>query len=115
MRASRPFAQQPEPVGTFPADTSPYGLRDMAGGFREWVADRFGDRSAAELASEPEPQAGTERGDSGFRMERSGGWYLDSEWARSASRSRMFSLMRGTALGFRVAKTLHSGEGRRRK
>ncbi len=52
MRSSRPFLAQPEPVGTFPIDTSPYGVRDMAGGVREWVADVNGEGSWAETSGE---------------------------------------------------------------
>lgn len=107
MRESRPFAHQPEPVGTFPVDESPYGVRDMAGGMREWVADVFGEKSAAELMSEPEPSPDTPRGESGLRRARSGAWMTDAKWARAASRgSGTFALSRGTALGFRCAKTL---------
>jgi serine/threonine-protein kinase len=38
LRASRPEASQPEIVGAFPLDESPYGVRDMAGGVAEWTA-----------------------------------------------------------------------------
>ncbi len=107
MRESRPFAPQPEPVGTFATDESPYGARDMAGGMREWVGDVFGDISAEALRAEPEPTPDTPRGESGMRRVRSGAWMADAKWARSASRgSGMFALSRGTALGFRVAKSL---------
>ncbi|RME55622.1 MAG: PEGA domain-containing protein, partial [Deltaproteobacteria bacterium] len=37
MLASRPEPPQPEPVGVFEKDTSPYGVRDLAGGVREWT------------------------------------------------------------------------------
>jgi len=33
---SRPGPPAPEPVGAYPVDESPYGVRDMAGGVREW-------------------------------------------------------------------------------
>ncbi|MHC5077944.1 MAG: protein kinase domain-containing protein [Planctomycetota bacterium] len=33
---SRPGPPAPEPVGSYPVDASPYGVRDMAGGVREW-------------------------------------------------------------------------------
>jgi len=106
MRESRPYIQQPEPVGTFPTDESPYGVRDTAGGMREWVGDVFGERSAAELEKEPEPGADTPRDASIWRLTRSGSWNADHKWARAASRGRTFALIRGTGLGFRVAKTL---------
>jgi serine/threonine-protein kinase len=106
MRESRPFVHQPEPIGTFPTDESPYGVRDMAGGFREWSADIFGERSADELSREPEPHEATARGDSTMRRARSGIWNGDSKWARAASRTSAYALTRATGLGFRVAKTL---------
>jgi serine/threonine protein kinase/formylglycine-generating enzyme required for sulfatase activity len=37
MRTSIPGDLLPRPVGSFPTDTSPYGVVDMAGGVREWV------------------------------------------------------------------------------
>jgi serine/threonine protein kinase/formylglycine-generating enzyme required for sulfatase activity len=33
---------EPAPVGTFPADVSPFGAYDMAGNVHEWVNDRYG-------------------------------------------------------------------------
>jgi serine/threonine-protein kinase len=107
IRGSRPFTTQPEPVGTFPVDESPYGVRDMAGGMSEWVGDISAERTAAELLAEAEPPPDTARGDSTLRRVRSGNWMADAKWARCASRgSGMFALNRGTGLGFRVAKTL---------
>jgi serine/threonine-protein kinase len=107
MRESRPYAQQPEPVGTFTTDESPYGARDMAGGVREWVGDAFGERTFEELSSEAEPTPDTARGKSTFRRVRSGSWNADNKWSRAASRGvGQFALTRGTGLGFRVAKTL---------
>jgi eukaryotic-like serine/threonine-protein kinase len=106
MRDSRPFTQQPEPNGTFRNDESPYGVRDMAGGMREWIGDVFGEKTAAELEAEPEPAEGTERGASPWREIRSGNWNQDHKWARSASRGGSYGLTRGSGLGFRLAKSL---------
>lgn len=39
MRGSRPGRPQPEPAGAFPSDVSPYGVRDLAGGIRDWCGD----------------------------------------------------------------------------
>lgn len=106
MRDSRPFMQQPEPIGTFERDVSPYGVRDLAGGMREWVGDIFGEKTAAELDAEPEPDSSTGRGESGFRMVRSGLWSGDASWTRAASRGGLYGLTRGMGLGFRVVKEL---------
>lgn len=106
MRESRKFFQQPEPIGSFPTDLSPYGVRDMAGGMREWVGDIFGDKTFAELDAEPEPDFETERNETGLRMVRSGCWMTDKSWARSASRGGLLAFTRGTALSFRVVKEI---------
>ena len=106
MRESRSFTNQPEPIGTFERDESPYGVRDMAGGMREWVGDVFGDRTAEELAADPEPADDVARGDSTMRWIRSGSWMTDHKWARAASRGPAMSLTRGTGLTFRLAKSL---------
>jgi serine/threonine-protein kinase len=37
MRESRPGLPRPEPSGIFATDSSPYGVRDLAGGIAEWV------------------------------------------------------------------------------
>jgi serine/threonine-protein kinase len=42
MRDSRADGPYPEPVGAFPADESPYGVRDMAGGSRDWTSSTLG-------------------------------------------------------------------------
>lgn len=106
MRDSRPFPIQPEPVGAFPTDVSPYGVRDMAGSMREWVGDVFGEKRAEELAAEPEPPPGTERTKATERMVRSGCWSAEAVWARAASRGGGTALTRGMGVGFRVVKEL---------
>jgi len=46
-RAGRPRV---EPPGAFPLDESPYGVRDMAGGMREWCSDWLQEGSQQRLA-----------------------------------------------------------------
>ena len=79
MRDSRAFTHQPEPVGSFPLDESPFGMRDAAGGMREWVGDVFGEATAGELEAEKEPDASTPRGDSPVRVVRGGSWSSDAQ------------------------------------
>src|SRR5262249_19489273 len=95
MQASRPFLAQAEPVGTLPADCSPYGAHDMAGGIREWMGDVHGERTWEELSAEPEPSPTTARGVSTERVLRSGNWMASAELCRSAARSRVYALTRG--------------------
>ena len=106
MRDSRAFTHQPEPIGTFPTDESPYGVRDMAGGMREWIGDIFGEKAAAELDAEPEPESSADRASSSWREIRSGNWNQDHKWARAASRGGSYALSRGSGLGFRLARSL---------
>ena len=43
METSREGRPLPEPVGRYPIDESPYGVRDLAGTIMEWTASRFMD------------------------------------------------------------------------
>jgi serine/threonine-protein kinase len=107
MRFSRPWLPQPEPVGTFATDVSPYGVRDMGGGMREWVGDLFGERSWEDTSLEIEPPVATERAESSWRVFRSGNWAASEEnRCRAASRTRFFALTRDSNLSFRVARSL---------
>lgn len=58
LRESRPEASQPEPVGAFPSDVSPYGVRDLLGGVHDWTASTVSGVPApnAEEESSPETQ-----------------------------------------------------------
>ena len=42
LRESRPEASQPEPVGVFPLDVSPFGVRDTTGGVQDWTTTQSG-------------------------------------------------------------------------
>lgn len=106
MRESRPGFGQPEPIGAFPTDESPYGVRDMAGGMRTWVADVVGELGADGAASEREPQPGEPLDHSRMRLSRNGAWNNLMGWCRSASRLRHVAVSRLTGLGMRMAKTL---------
>lgn len=91
MLHSRPEHAQPEPVGIFRRDRSPYGVRDMAGGVCEWVAD---------LPDPGEPVFS----DSHTAPVRGGGWNQDAKRCRLASRQRVIQASRHVAIGFRVAR-----------
>lgn len=106
MRDSRPGFGQPEPVGAFAADESPYGVRDLAGGARCWVADVEGSLSAEEALRQPEPGDKQARADCGMRMSRGGAWLNSGPGCRSASRSVHFALLRFAGIGVRLARSL---------
>jgi serine/threonine-protein kinase len=50
MVQSRPGAARPERAGAFPADVSPYGVRDMAGSIADWVVEHA--PGASDLAND---------------------------------------------------------------
>jgi serine/threonine-protein kinase len=98
MYDSRPELSQPEPVGAFPLDVSPYGARDMAGGIREWVSDVYG------VAASQDPELATS--ESVQRVIRGGAWALTEHFARAACRYHMLPRFRNSVVGFRLAHDL---------
>jgi serine/threonine-protein kinase len=80
MRFSRPWPAQPEPVGAFKHDCSPYGVRDLAGGVQEWCD-----------------------GDGEQRPLKGGAWNQDERACRMASRIRVMAQARTASIGFRLA------------
>ena len=94
MMHSRPEHHQPEPVGVFRDDQSPWGARDMAGGVREWVAD-FPD---TDQPVHPDAQVCSLRG---------GAWNLDANACRLASRGRVLRVARLTSVGFRLVRSVN--------
>ena len=86
MRASRPGRPQPEVVGAFPTDISPYGARDLAGGMRDWCGDAdYG-------------------GDPGRRPVRGGSWNSPARSSRTAYRRGLEPWIVVTNFGFRLAR-----------
>ncbi len=106
MKDSRPYFAQPEPLGGFAFDESPYGVRSMAGAVREWCADEHGVAAADELAESPEPPADLPWDASARRRARGGNLVGDYKWCRAATRTPLLALVRAAGVGFRVAKTL---------
>jgi serine/threonine-protein kinase len=86
MALSRPGRPQPEPVGSFPVDTSVFGMQDCAGAIREWT-DSFYD-------------PGKET-----RVLRGGAWYFNPHYCRLAFRHGYLPHIVFTNFGFRLAKT----------
>ncbi len=81
---SRPGPPAPEAVGAYPVDASPYGVRDMAGGVREWC-----ETESDALA--------------GVRSIRGGSWVNFSTATRCASRFGDASFTTSYVYGFRLA------------
>ncbi len=97
LRESRPEAAQPEPVGAFPLDVSPYGVRDLAGGATDWTAT-FVDGGPAPLT--------TEEDDPRTRGRRA--FHFGGSWSFTAYSDRLVYAEQGLAsrgmwIGFRIA------------
>jgi serine/threonine-protein kinase len=95
-RGSRPEASQPEPVGAFPLDESPYGVRDLAGGVGDWT------RTAADgsdLDDAPEGET-----DDVQAIWRGGSWASSAVTPNVRYTQALWS--RGSWIGFRLALSL---------
>lgn len=100
-RDSRSGFSQPEPIGVFRTDISPYGVQDLAGSVREWVGDVFAELAAekAALVSDAEPGLHD-------RILRGGGWNSTGQDCRCAARFRTSGRVKRLDFGFRLARTL---------
>ena len=104
LRDSRPEHPQPEPIGAFAADESPYGVRDMTGGVGDWtmtLADR-----------EPPPTLGDEgspTADERQAIWRGGSWSTPS--TMRATRMAQMLKHRTAWVGFRLALSLEEAGG----
>ncbi|MEM6930715.1 MAG: SUMF1/EgtB/PvdO family nonheme iron enzyme, partial [Myxococcota bacterium] len=84
------------PAGGFPADISVYGVRWMAGGVREWCAERF----AVPGAAVPPPD------EPGDRLVRGGCWHFGSDHCHLTTRARLFEGRVSDLVGFRLLREL---------
>ncbi len=92
MRSSRPGRPQPEVVGAFAADVSPYGVKDLAGGMRDWCGDvRYGD-------------------DTKRRPMRGGSWITLARSCRAAHRNGLEPWIVSANHGFRLARNPPAGD-----
>jgi serine/threonine-protein kinase len=90
MMHSRPGRARPEPVGAFSADSSPYGVRDIAGGVADWCTP---------VASE---DARIERG---ILLASRGGAWCDSDADCAVTARRRVPIdERSARLGFRLVR-----------
>ncbi len=90
MRMSRPGPPLPEPIGTFPADVSPYGVRDLGGGVADWCTPVTPD---------------TDRSGSIVPVvSRGGAWSDAAEDCAVTARRRFQFDARSTRIGFRLVR-----------
>jgi serine/threonine-protein kinase len=92
------------PVGTKPAGVSPFGVHDMAGNVREWVADWY-DEHHYRSAPRRNP-AGPAEGK--LRVARGGSWSIAvGRFLRVSEREGLPPSTRSIHLGFRCARAGH--------
>lgn len=93
MGLSRPPQElQAEPIGTFEADVSPFGVRDMAGTISEWMLS-FPQDEVDALDKDPKRTV----------IQRGGGWVTTSlKMMRARSRTPRPEGLRSYGCGFRV-------------
>jgi formylglycine-generating enzyme required for sulfatase activity len=94
------------PVGSFPKNESPFGVRDMAGNAWEWVSDYFGD---GYYASAPASNPHNARMGAN-RVLRGGSWSFAGNGARVAYRYFGAPDIRDDAVGFRCAGQSRGGQ-----
>ena len=102
LRESRPEATQPEPVGAFVHDESPYGVRDLAGGVGDWTS------TAADGSSLEDLGLGAE--DARTARERQA-FYRGGHWGASSLLHMRYPTALGgrhTGIGFRLALSLEA-------
>jgi serine/threonine protein kinase/formylglycine-generating enzyme required for sulfatase activity len=98
LRESRPEPSQPEPVGAFPLDESPYGVRDLAGGVGDWTSTAADGGSLPSIADDGTPEA-----DDRQAIWRGASWSISSPGTMRYSQAVR---TRGAWIGFRVALSL---------
>jgi serine/threonine protein kinase/formylglycine-generating enzyme required for sulfatase activity len=104
MARARPETAQPEPVGVFEEDISPLGVRDLAGGVREWTSSFFlrqGPSFSERARLDPTMDTFT-------RVCRGGAWNLHEIFCMATSRTDQLPDSREANLGFRLAFDLRS-------
>ena len=106
MRSSHAGRPAPVSVTAFPIDESPYGVRGLAGNMRDWCAEEWVGPEDA-----PDGQTVTVRwppsGDpTRPRVDKGGSWFDTALNLRAAGRRRNAPELRGTYLGFRLARPI---------
>jgi formylglycine-generating enzyme required for sulfatase activity len=90
----------PLPVGSRPADVSPYGVYDMAGNVGEWCGDRY---DAAYYAVSPRDNP-TGPGSGTRRVIRGGGWMSTADKIRCSHRDGTSPSGANNRIGFRICQ-----------
>lgn len=106
IRASHHGPAVASPVGAYPADVSPYGVRDLAGGASEWCLDPFARDGRPVVDDRPVPVTAEELEAATEFTVKGSHWYGGRRWARAASRAVGLRTMRAGTISFRLARSL---------
>lgn len=93
---------QPDPVGSHPGGSGPYGAEDQAGCVWEWCEDVWNERAQVDRDGLRDPVSTT--GDAADRVVRGGSWAHRSRFLPAAIRCRFWSALRERDVGFRVVE-----------
>ncbi len=91
---------QTAPVGSYRPNG--YGLYDMIGNVAEWTCSYY------ENSYQGGEKRCSRRDSSALRVNRGGSWTTKPDWARSATRVRLWSRGRADSLGFRLVRDVAS-------
>ena len=94
------FRQHPVPIDSF--SPNPWGLYQVDGNVFELTGDCFN----KDYSGAPADGSAWTASDCGYRIVRGGAWASEAANLRSASRGEVTDSLRGSGLGFRVARTL---------
>ena len=105
MINSAPTPPLRAPVRSFPVDSSPYGVRGLAGNVRDWCANAYARGGPAVVHDRPVLEAAGVWQE-GFRMVRGGCWASTERHLRAAVRFAARPGERHSVCGFRLARSL---------
>lgn len=105
MHRSHKGRPNPVEIGTYPADVSVYGVRDMAGNARDWCLDEYDQAGhpQAVIADIPDPDLGAFDTQ---RVVRGGAWLDAVNNCRCAFRGGVAQYYRGANFSFRLFRSL---------
>ena len=96
----------PVSIHAFPTDESPYGVRGMAGGARDWCRELWTEAGPPLVDGALVIGALEAGGPEAVRVCRGGSWYSSPRDARAASRIRAGQALRGAGVSVRLVRSL---------
>ncbi|MCA9567651.1 MAG: SUMF1/EgtB/PvdO family nonheme iron enzyme, partial [Myxococcales bacterium] len=103
MRDSHAGRRRTPVVQAFPTDASPYGVRGLGGGVRDWCADAY--RPDGPVLADGREVLLPDDDPTANRVERGGAWYGFAKDSRSANRFSTAPTARFHNMGFRLCRS----------